>query len=93
MQKTQTRDNVISLSASAEDPLRVCVEKAIRRYFADLNGHDPGGLHAMVIREVELPLLQTVLEHSGGNQTQAANILGINRSTLRKKLRHYGLDD
>ena len=93
MQKTQTSDNVVSLSANAEDPLRVCVEKAMRRYFADLNGHDPGGLHAMVMREVEQPLLQIVLEYTGGNQTQAASILGINRSTLRKKLHQHDLDD
>ncbi len=93
MQKTQATDNVISLSANADEPLRVCVENALRRYFADLNGHDPGGLHTMVMREVEQPLLQIVLEHTGGNQTQAAAILGINRSTLRKKLRQHELDD
>jgi len=44
-----------------------------------------------VLSEVELPLLRTVLEHTEGNQSQAAEILGINRATLRKKLKHYRL--
>ncbi len=93
MQKARTQNNVVPLSAGPEDPLHVCVEKAVRRYFADLNGHNPGDLHPMVMREVEAPLLRTVMDHVAGNQTRAAEILGINRSTLRKKLSLYGLVD
>ncbi len=77
---------------SAPQPLRVCVQKALAKYFADLDGHPPGDLYQMVIREVECPLLEAVMTHAAGNQTRAAGILGINRSTLRKRLRAYGLD-
>jgi Fis family transcriptional regulator len=60
-------------------------------YFAQLNGEDPGDIYAMVISEVERPLLACVLEHCGGNQTRAASLLGLNRATLRKKLRTHDL--
>jgi Fis family transcriptional regulator len=74
-------------------PLRECTEAALKQYFADLNGCKTGCLYDMVMREVEQPLLKTVLEYTRGNQTQAAKILGLNRSTLRKKLRNHGLSD
>ncbi len=67
------------------------VRAALERYFADLDGHDPAGLHALVMRQVEQPLLEMVMQTTGGNQTRAAEILGINRGTLRKKLKEYGL--
>ena len=72
-------------------PLRNCVQAALRRYFADLNGQRPVGLYQMVISEVEQPMLEAVLEYTRGNQSQAAELLGINRNTLRKKLRQYGI--
>ncbi len=70
-------------------PLRDLTEEALRKYFKDLNGHKPAALYDLVLGEVEPPLLTTVLEHTRGNQSRAAEILGINRATLRKKLRHY----
>ncbi len=73
-------------------PLRACAESALRRYLDELDGHECSDLYAMVMNEVEHPLLQTVMEHAGGNQSRAAELLGINRSTLRKKLREHGLD-
>jgi Fis family transcriptional regulator len=60
-------------------------------YFASLNGHAPGHLYDLVMREVEEPLFRAVLDFSAGNQSRAADILGINRGTLRKKLRVYGI--
>ncbi|MDR5867095.1 DNA-binding transcriptional regulator Fis [Halomonas koreensis] len=72
-------------------PLREAVDNAMRRYFAHLDGGDVTDLHAMVMAEVEAPLLAAVLEHAQGNQTRAAEMLGLNRGTLRKKLKHYGL--
>lgn len=72
-------------------PLRECAETALRRYFKDLDGHVPGNLYQLVVNEVEEPLLRAVLEFTRGNQSRAAEILGINRSTLRKKLRAHGL--
>ena len=74
------------------DPLRECVRDALRNYFKHLDGHEPMGLYQMVMAEVEMPLLQTVLEQLQYNQTRTAQVLGISRGTLRKKLAQYGLD-
>lgn len=74
-----------------EIPLRGHTEQALSDYFDSLNGHRPGRLYELVMREVELPLFQAVMDYAHGNQSRAANILGINRGTLRKKLREYGL--
>jgi Fis family transcriptional regulator len=72
-------------------PLRDHTEQALCTYFDSLNGHRPGRLYDLVMREVELPLFQAVMDYADGNQSRAATILGINRGTLRKKLREYGL--
>jgi Fis family transcriptional regulator len=72
-------------------PLRSHTEQALDSYFASLNGHSPGRLYELVMREVEEPLFRAVLGFAEGNQSRAADILGINRGTLRKKLRHYGI--
>ena len=74
-------------------PLRTHTERALNEYFASLNGHRPARLYDLVLREVEEPLFRTVLSYSEGNQSRAAGILGINRATLRKKLREFGLAD
>ena len=65
--------------------------EALDGYFHKLNGHKPGDLYQLVIGEVEKPLFKAVLEFTNGNQSEAAEILGINRGTLRKKLRSYNL--
>jgi len=72
-------------------PLSAQVKTAVNRYLTQLDGTDTTGLHAMVLAEVEKPLLEATLQHSAYNQTKAAHILGISRSTLRKKLELYGL--
>jgi Fis family transcriptional regulator len=74
------------------EPLRECVREALDEYFTHLNGHAPIGLYDLVLQEVEQPLLETVMSHTGSNQTRAAEVLGISRSTLRKKLAQYGLN-
>jgi Fis family transcriptional regulator len=76
---------------SRDIPLRDHTERALSSYFDSLNGHRPGRLYDLVMREVELPLFQAVMDYAAGNQSRAATILGINRGTLRKKLREYGL--
>ena len=73
-------------------PLAEAVKEALERYFEHLDGHAPGELYRMVIEEVERPMLQCVMRHCGGNQTKAAEHLGINRGTLRKKLKQYDLE-
>ena len=72
-------------------PLHKVTEEALRNYFANLNGHKPNELYTLVLSEVEAPLFKSVMNYTGGNQSRAAQILGINRGTLRKKLRTYGL--
>ncbi len=67
------------------------VRMAMDEYFAALKGEEVANVYSMVISEVERPLLACVLEHCGGNQTRAANLLGLNRATLRKKLRAHSL--
>lgn len=68
------------------------VGTALDRYFSDLGGHTPNNLYRLVVREVEKPLLEIVMQKVRGNQTRAAKMLGINRSTLRKKLQMYHLN-
>lgn len=77
----------------AERTLGECMACSARRYLADLNGTPcRDGLYARMLREIELPLLREVLEWSDGNQSRAAEVLGIHRATLRKKLRELGID-
>jgi len=73
-------------------PLCQSVRGSLKRYFGDLNGEEPVNLHCMVMSEVEKPLLEMVMERAESNQTRAARMLGINRNTLRKKLKHYNLE-
>jgi Fis family transcriptional regulator len=67
------------------------VAHSLDSYFSELGDTDSQNLHAMVIVEVEKPLLEAVMKRAQGNQLRAARILGINRNTLRKKLSLYGL--
>ncbi len=78
--------------AHSNHSLREHAEKTLRRYFADLNGHDPSDLYELVLGEIEQPLLKTLMEYTRGNQSRAATILGLNRSTLRKKLRQHKIN-
>lgn len=71
--------------------LRECVARAVRRYLTDVESQPSEGLHALVLGEVEQPLLREVMAWYGNNQSKAAAALGINRATLRKKLAQYGL--
>lgn len=68
-------------------PLSSLTDEALNSYFANLNGHKPCDLYDFVMREVEKPLFENVLVYTNGNQSEAAEILGINRGTLRKKLK------
>jgi Fis family transcriptional regulator, factor for inversion stimulation protein len=71
---------------SGENELARCVRKTLEGYFRDLDGETPSGVYGMVIQCVEKPLIEVILNHTGGNQTEAADILGLNRNTLRKKI-------
>ncbi|MDR0379338.1 MAG: Fis family transcriptional regulator [Candidatus Accumulibacter sp.] len=68
-----------------------CVRNALETYFRDLEGETPSNIHAMVLKSVERPMIEVTLRQAGGNQMMAAAMLGINRNTLRKKMKEYGL--
>ena len=74
-----------------ENEMARFVRKAIDGYFKDLDGEKARGVYDMVISCVEKPLLESVLHKLQGNQSHAAQVLGINRNTLRKKLQQHGL--
>ena len=68
-----------------------CVRTSLEGYFKDLRGTDPGGMYDMMVRVVEKPLLEVVMNHAENNQSRAAEWLGLNRNTLRKKLLEHKL--
>ena len=70
-----------------------CVRTSLEGYFKDLRGTDPDGMYDMMVRVVEKPLLEVVMEHAEQNQSRAAEWLGLNRNTLRKKLLEHKLID
>ena len=71
--------------------LESIMEMKISRFLEQLGGFYPESLHALIMKKVEKPLIEQILKRTGGNQVQAARILGINRNTLRKKMRLYSL--
>ena len=71
--------------------LRDHVDRALANYFAHLDGHPVDNVYELVLSEIEPPLLERVLKFTNRNQTRASAILGLNRGTLRKKLKMYGL--
>jgi Fis family transcriptional regulator, factor for inversion stimulation protein len=75
----------------SQQTIRDCVERAMRNYFSHLDGHDVSDIYQMVLAEVEIPLLEVVLEYTRNNQSRAAEALGLNRGTLRKKLKQYDM--
>jgi Fis family transcriptional regulator len=68
-----------------------CVRSSLEQYFKDLRGAEPHSIHAMIINAVEKPMLEVVMRHAEGNQSKAAQWLGINRNTLRCKLMDHKL--
>ena len=71
--------------------LRSEVDKALSRYFLNIEDAPVRDLHQLVMSEVEVPLLEAVMRHTGNNQSKASIMLGLNRGTLRTKLKQYGL--
>ena len=76
---------------TAHTPLRDHVARSVRRYLQDINGCELDDLYEVVLREIEAPLFAEVMRYCEGNQSRAAACLGINRATLRKKLKSYDL--
>lgn len=76
---------------SRSNEIAESVNRTLDQYFRDLDGEKPAAIYDMVMRTVERPMLEFVLRQTNGNQTAAAEILGINRNTLRRKLTEYEL--
>jgi Fis family transcriptional regulator len=74
-----------------QNPLSEAVSTSLDYYFDQLDGTAPNELYQLVISQVEQPLFESVMHHTGGNQTRAAALLGISRATLRKKLAMYNI--
>ena len=79
------------MSSTTSNDIADSVCRALDTYFRDLDGEKPCAVYAMVIKNVERPMLEFVLKQAGGNQTLCAEILGINRNTLRRKLSEHEL--
>ena len=84
-------DPGVDIGPARAEPLRLCVERTLEHYLHQLDGEQVSDLYDLVLAEVELPLLETVMAHVGNNQSRAAEMLGLNRGTLRKKLKQHGL--
>lgn len=77
------------MNAIKENEIASCIRKALGSYLNDLDGEKPVNIYNMVIHSVEKPLIEIAIQHTKGNQTQAAELLGINRNTLRQKMKQY----
>ena len=75
----------------SQQDIDACIRNSLEQYFKDLHGTEPHGVHAMVVGAVERPMLTVVMQRAGGNQSKAAEWLGINRNTLRRKLLEHKL--
>jgi Fis family transcriptional regulator, factor for inversion stimulation protein len=75
----------------SKDSIQDVVKKSLERYFKDLGEQTPSNVYEMVVLTVEKPIFEAVMARAGGNQSHAAEMLGINRNTLRKKLQQHGL--
>ena len=72
--------------------LATSVKSSLDQYFKDLDGQPPHALYDLVLSCIEKPLLEYTMQHAGGNQSKAAEILGLNRNTLRKKIQQYNIE-
>ena len=79
------------MSKGNTSSLKTHAEAAIKDFLETLDGETCVDLHAMVVEQVEEPVLKAVMEYNLNNQSKAAAMLGLNRGTLRKKLRQYNL--
>lgn len=82
----------INIPATSQPALKEVVRKVVNRYLQDMGHSQSNHLHAAVLAEVEPALFQEVMLHCRGNQSRAAEILGLNRATLRKKLKQYHIN-
>jgi len=87
----ERRWRIFDLYTMSKDNIQDVVRKSLERYFKDLGEQQPTNVYEMVVFTVEKPILEAVMARAEGNQSHAAEMLGINRNTLRKKLQQHGL--
>lgn len=75
----------------SKEKIQDVVQKSLENYFKNLGDQKPHDIYGMVINAVEEPILKAAMVHANGNQSHAADMLGINRNTLRKKLQQHNL--
>lgn len=87
-------NQLVDTAANDSEPqqtLSCCVERALTNYLKQLDGQQPSNVYELVMNEVEAPLLKVIMEYTGENQTKASEALGLNRGTLRKKLKQFDM--
>lgn len=89
--ETNKKQHLTHAPVAQAQTLRDSVAIALNNYFAHLDGQEVTDVYNMVLSEVEAPLLEEVMKYTRNNQTKASVLLGLNRGTLRKKLKQYGL--
>ena len=90
--RTESTPQLKEVSQTRGQSLRESVAIAMEEYFHELDGQPAADIYQMVLAEVEAPLLESVMRHVKGNQTKASIMLGLNRGTLRKKLKQYRIN-
>lgn len=90
-EKAEARITDKPLHGSGIQPLSDHIKVVLDNYFNDLGDHEPAHLYQLVLQEIERPLLETVMKYTKGNQSKASVVLGLNRGTLRKKLKQYDI--
>lgn len=86
-----TKTLTSTTTMQSNDHIAQTIRLAMEQYFRDLDGETPSAIYDMVLACVEKPLIEVVLTQTQGNQTRAAELLGLNRNTLRKKMKNYDL--
>ncbi len=91
LQNNNNENNSSDIETQEISQLSHAVKHSIRRFLYELDGAHPNNMYDLVLKQIEQPLFEAILEHTKGNQSRAADLLGLNRGTLRKKLRSYNL--
>lgn len=91
--KSSKRTSMTRDKSRTTRPLGLHVRRCMENYFTELNGQAPNALYDLVLGEIEQPMLEVVMTQTRGNISKAAEYLGLNRATLRKKLEKYGLNN
>lgn len=91
MDNKVVKNAALTQQTTPPQTLRDNVQQSMTSYFKQLDGQPVTDVYQMVMSEIEAPLFESVMHYTKDNQTKASELLGLNRGTLRKKLKQYGL--